>query len=971
MTETSSPTPAPPPKPFKRQTTFGSLRRKSLIVSDAHNVKLLRSATLTEHPDEQTALLGSAQPKPTPSSLFQNTTAFVKSTEFRKVLKCSGAYFLASLLVYTPLRTWFGTGENKHMAATVAVYFHPARTLGSMIESCLFVLLALTYSGLMTVGSMLVSRLCIRLDQRVVGYAIDLFVFCAMGLGTIAWMKQRVNKPTFNTACSVASIFLITTLVKEGSIQVGAVDFRRMQASFALVWTGIFISAAVCVAVWRESAVSNVKKQLNKSMDLNAEMLELLTDKFVNMESIHTSKYFDLKNQSSKCFKSLEKEMADATYELGLQGKQAELAILSELAKGSYQMLLHVNGLGSAAITQYSLIQSDLEPPEDDDFFNPSSYGTLENSSAIVTDTPCRNLFTAFLKSLGPPMRQYTTALNGVLSYLPFRDTDHSVNLDPKYIPTISTATDVYSKQREKAIETIYNDLGTDDLSADAQADQEGSAASCGNFSYLLEELGNELIAFMKTVDRYERELALPSPRTYSWINVWSWRRLFSTKKSSPPPTKFEPFAPQPPREATWGLRVWRSLTAFRRPAVQFGFKVGLGAALFAVPAYTARWREPFTQWRGEWGLVTFCVIMNKSVGGTLSSVPIRILGTFLGAVGGWAIWTLVGENAVVLPLIGWAVATGCFWIILQWPAKNMFGRFILLTLNLTLLYTYSLSVADQDDADEDDDETQLIVMDIAFHRFVSVCVGVLWALLVSTLVLPNSARARLKRGLSALWVRMGLVWRADFLQTVPRKSEAGGGGGNVLSGPQSETEMARAMLDLQELLASAPNELRLKGAFPTAQYTALLAATQRVLDAFQDLRVLIAKDPKPSSQELRLLELTRPERRELCNRVFLGFYLLGSALRLGVPVPGKMPAVDGAVERMLVKLNAHRQEVLAERASKGSDGKGDDDYGYEEDFVLFYSYVLVSIAIAEQVADMALIVMDLFGVIEDDTFDV
>lgn len=929
--------------------TFGSLRRKSMILSDARDVRFQRTAPVLS---ETSPLLSPKPDPPRRTAWLDNASAFAASTQVRKVLKCSTAYFLASLLLYTPLRTYFGVSENKHMAATVAVYFHPSRTLGSMIESCLFVLLALTYSGLMTVASMLTSMACIRLDQRLLGFAIELFVFCAAGLGIIAWMKQRVNKPTFNTACSVASIFLVTTLVKEGSIQVGELNFARTQGTFELVWAGVLISALVCVSLWRESAVLNVKKQLNKSMDLNAEMLALLTDKFVKLENIHTSQYLALKDESNKCFKALEKEMADARYELCVCGRETELAILDQLSKSSYTMLLHVNGLGSAAVTQYSLLQ-DVEQ-HDDDYFNPSAYGST--ADAPKTNALCLNLFNTFLKTLGPPIKQYCSTLNSVLSLLPFEDTNHTVSLKPSYIPTISEATTVYSHEREKALEQVYRSLLDATADVDARADQEGSAACCGNFSYLLEELGNELIAFMRIVDRYAQECAHPSPRSFGWLRFWA------KPPTNAPKSKFVPFTQVRPETPTLGLRVWRSLTAFRKPAVQFGFKVGLGAALFAVPAYNSTWRPVFTQWRGEWGLVTFVIIMNKSVGGTMSSVGIRILGTFLGAVGGWAIWTLVGENPVALPLIGWAVACGCFWIILYWPAKkNMFGRFILLTFNLTLLYTFSLSIADQDDDSEDDDETQLIVKDIAFHRFISVCVGVLWALLITTLVLPNSARTRLKRGLSVLWVRMGLVWRADVISAIPRKGDAAD---SVLSGPQNEKEMALAMLELREFLASAPNELRLKGPFPTQQYAALLASTQRVLDAFQDISVLVAKDPKPSSQELQLMEATAPERRELCNRIFLGFYLLGSAMRLGVPVPGKMPGVDGAVDRMLVKLNEHRTRVLAHH-----DGK--EAYGYEEDFVLFYSYILVTIAIAEQVADMALVVMTLFGVIEDDAFDV
>lgn len=920
-----------------RKATFVSLRRNSVYVSDTGDdrARLLPNGTSSGSAvsNEYTPLLPANRRNPV--SKITRFSTFIRSKEFRNVMKCSIAYLLASLIVYTPLRKIYGISENKHMAATVAVYFHPARTAGSMIESIFFVFLSLAYSGSMAVTSMFVSRAFSHWDLKLVGYAIELFVFCAFGLGSIAFVKQRVNKPTFNTACSVAAIFLVTTLVKEGSVQAGIIQFDRVLLSFNLVSTGVAISALVCLLLYPSSAVTQVKNALNKSMGLNSELLGLLTDKFIDMKSVHSTQYSTLKNDANACFKNLHKAISDARYELHLQGKEEELRILKELINSSYRLLLHLNGLGSSSFTQRSLIRHD------------------KNSNPPLTSS--LDLFKQFSDNIGPLMKNYTNTLITTLDDMPFKK-----GPKPHYLATTIRATESYADAREKAIADLYKQtaVSREDLDFQAAASEEGAAASCGNFSYLLEEFGNELINFLRILDNY-KEVSIRSPRSFEWLKFWKQTQPIikaettATLRELSKNLQVERISGKP----TFSLRLWRSLHYFRRPDVQFGIKVGLGAAIFAIPAFTNKLRPLFGRWRGEWGLITFVIIMSKSVGGTSSSVKIRILGTFLGAFMGFLIWTAFPEHEIILPLIGFLVSIPCFYIILNWKQKNMFGRFILLTLNLTLLYTYSLSISDQDDGNEDDDETQLIVKDIAFHRFVSVCVGVIWALLITTLVLPNSARSKLKRGLSILWLQMGIVWKNDVLESIPRRENPDA----ITPGIKGETLMQLVMLELQEFLVNAPNELRLKGPFPIQEYKTLLASTQHILDAFQDISALVSKVIKPSSKEVEIIEYTRAERLELCNRIFLYFYLLSSAMRLGFPLPEKMPSTEHAIDRILVKLNECRLKNISK----------EEDYGDDEDFVLFYSYILVTINITEQLAGMALQIQKLFGVIEDDIFQV
>lgn len=859
------------------------------------------------------------------------------------------------------------------MAATVAVYFHPGRTAGSMYESVFFVALSLLYSFIMVTASMVVSKEFVEDSKRNIGYAIDIVVFIGFGLGVVAFVKQRIGKPTFNTACSVASIFMVTSLTKEGNVQAGIISFEKVMQSFALVCSGVAISLVVSLTLWPKSALEATKKELNESMNLSAKMLKYLTLKFMDYQNMQSSEFNNLKASFNASYQRLGKSLDEAAYELLLFGKEAEYQALEKLTKSSKKLSLLFNGLGSSVLTQSSLLEEDgtpiLETPEQEF----SSYSSLVDDTAVsqffgdTSRNPAASIFNQFIKSIRPTMMEYSTLLQELMQALPFSTTaPYNVALETLHTEVLSTVLKKYSSSREQALYNLYKEKSfLNDTDFDSIATKEAEAASCGNFSYILEEIGNGLTEFIKDLAEYQS--ATKAPRSFNWLRGSKTRRrrvggsssifvdVTRTQLNTEVENKYDAHAQENPGLS---LKVWRSLRAFRRPDIQFGIKVGMGAALFALPAFHQKLRPTYQSWRGEWGLITFVIIMNKSVGGTANTVPVRILGTFLGAFIAFSWWTFFPENAVMLCGLGALLSLVCFYIILTWTNKGMFGRFILLTYNLTVLYSYSVSIND-----DEEHGGQLIVRDIAFHRFVSVCAGVVWALIISTFVLPNSARKKLKRGLSILWLQIGLVWKADALKTTPRKGTTE----SRFTGIQGENAMQLTMIELNAQLQHAPNELRLKGPFPATEYSQLLRHTQRILDVFQDISVLIAKDPKPSSRELEIIEYTTLERTELCNRIFLNFYLISSAMRLGFPLPNKMPSTEHAIDRMLAKLNEYRAGAIG----SGTVAAGFVDPGYVEDFILFYSYVLATIAITEQLAELAVYIQELFGVIEEEMFEV
>uniref|UniRef100_A0A060TDH9 ARAD1D06908p n=1 Tax=Blastobotrys adeninivorans TaxID=409370 RepID=A0A060TDH9_BLAAD len=999
-----------------RRSPYKLLRRTSTLVADTQNRKWKpRRESRSQNDGNETNdssrvatvglnIVGSASGTPrwarsNPgylSAFTQRIKTLYEDPDFRNVLKCALAYLICSMAVYSSLTKLYGKSDNKHMVCTTSVYFHPARTAGSMMESVLFTTISLTYSFIMAFLSMLVSAIFYEHNLPYLGYTIDIIVFCAIGFGIIAFVKDRVNKPNFGTACSLSYIFLVIILTREGNVQAGLLSVSKLFQSFILVVSGAFVSAMVCFIIWPQKAVSQLKAALNEAMDIDSDLLKFISETFLNGDNISTSYFDELNTAMNANFKKLDKQLSDAKYELYLSGKSNEFGILKRMVNSSHRLSLLLGGLSTSAQIQWHLLCED----DDDDDNNSdsrsvaSSIASMESVTASARNSPqpldnaSSELFSLFVRHLGPPMRSYSYTVRAILEGIPFEAApDYPPSLGWHHKRLLADATTQYSHARERALTELYSQDVFRSTSRDfeAAANEEGVAASCGNFSYVLEAFGTELSVFVAALEEYQLLKELGSSRSYSWLKFWKSKKSGSAENEASSVAGLKhlltgnqqrPSAVGPP---TFSLKIWRSLSMLRRTDVQFGIKMGLGAALFAIPAFSYQLRPVFSTWRGEWGLITYAIIMSSSLGGTMKTVPFRILGTFLGAVIAWASWTLFPDQEYILAIIGFVLALICFRIILTWKDNNPFGRFILLTFNLTALYSYSLSVNDDNENDDDEGGLNPIVREIAFHRFVSVCMGIVWALFITVSILPNSARRKLKDVLCIQWIRMGLIWKADPLRVEGEKPSLTAASATPariqgISGIRGGDELQRGMLQMQALLTQAPNELRLKGPFPVSDYKELLSSTQRILDAFQNMSILVSRYKEPSIRERELIEYTAEERKELSSRIFLFFYLCSSAVSLGFPLPDKLPSTEHAIDRMLAKLNDYRLRNGLVALNKKSSILANTQNGElppldEEDFVLFYSYILVTVTITEELAKMALAIQRLFGVIEDDVF--
>jgi gas vesicle protein len=275
------------------------------------------------------------------------------------ILKCSLAYILASLATFVPaISGLLGRNDGKHIVATISVYFHPARSAGSMAEAILLAFAAFIYAATVSFTSMGVSVFFANQHLLALGHLIVLIIFCGMGLGLVGWTKQKLGNPLVNTAASLTSLVLITVLTKEGAVQAAKFSYNKVWQVLKMLIMGTAASSAVALLIRPTSARTEFRDTFIKATDAMGEMLTIITRSFLSgsEQDLKDAQYMKASNQSNATFKTLVKNLGEARYEHYILGTEEEFKIESRLVKCLEQLTQSIGGLRSAAETQFTLL---------------------------------------------------------------------------------------------------------------------------------------------------------------------------------------------------------------------------------------------------------------------------------------------------------------------------------------------------------------------------------------------------------------------------------------------------------------------------------------------------------------------------------------------------------------------------------------------------------------------------------------
>ncbi|SNX83328.1 related to BRE4 - protein involved in endocytosis [Melanopsichium pennsylvanicum] len=292
----------------------------------------------------------------------------------RSIFKCALAYLVASLFTYSPaLSRWLSSFlpnndpdddvpfSNLHMIATVAVYFHPARTLGAMVEADVFALGAFIYAITLGFCSMAVAVFLHETNRVLISDIISVLVFLGLGMAFVGYAKIKVAKPQFNTACSLISIIVFTVVVKEGSMHLGHFSTEKTFQVTLVVLAGSLISNLVCFYVWPQSATSNLQSDIVRNLRGFSTLLRVLTKTFLledpsnfHFKSDRIKRAIDDHHDSfTSLKKNLEEAKLESLFDLRMRGMSEKYVLATDSLN---RLAQHLTGLRSSCGLQHQIM---------------------------------------------------------------------------------------------------------------------------------------------------------------------------------------------------------------------------------------------------------------------------------------------------------------------------------------------------------------------------------------------------------------------------------------------------------------------------------------------------------------------------------------------------------------------------------------------------------------------------------------
>ncbi|HEX4284549.1 MAG TPA: FUSC family protein [Terracidiphilus sp.] len=271
----------------------------------------------------------------------------------------------------------------------------------------------------------------------------------------------------------------------------------------------------------------------------------------------------------------------------------------------------------------------------------------------------------------------------------------------------------------------------------------------------------------------------------------------------------------------------------------------------------------------GYWGAISAIIVLQSNVGSTVTASRDRLLGTLIGALFGFS-FSLFGSLPwnYVLALVAAMAICGLLGLRSSSRLAGVTITIVMLVQNATSHWT------------------------IALDRVGQVILGIIVALLVSTFVLPDRARLRLRDGLAEEFLVLGTFFEA-ILQ---------GFGGSPPDGLAAKREEALTRLrDNNALLDAARNEP--SGGAGWREGPSMLAQFGRsIFDALVALEFAVR-----DSHEDKYVEQLEPALGRLVMDIHTGFHYVAGCIhhwRFHVPPPGIN------IEEDIAQLEARMAEV-------------------------------------------------------------
>ncbi|KAJ3151158.1 hypothetical protein HDU86_006148 [Geranomyces michiganensis] len=412
-----------------------------------------------------------------------------------------------------------------------------------------------------------------------------------------------------------------------------------------------------------------------------------------------------------------------------------------------------------------------------------------------------------------------------------------------------------------------------------------------------------------------------------------------------------------------WSL--WKSFNHLQSRQVKFGAKMAIATLILVWPAYI--WQSWWQQSRCTWALVTMLIVISPTVGTSNIMGFYRVLGTVAGALWGYITWIIAPSNRLSIIILSMAFAYPCLYIFIKTPHARV-GTAAMVTYTVVLLSTYTIFQSA---------EIHDSIVIVALKRTVTISVGVIVAVLITSYVFPFVARTELRKDLSKSLYLVSVLY--SHLAAIVADSNVEREVSHYILAKHNRSRLQIRTLERAlnksvtkhlELLELTRNEPRLKGPFPYAVFSEMVSIERDIVERLGSVRRIVDgeyQDVTPGGQ----VNLTAPKvgfgeffRREIVVPVekyridmfaslLLYLHMLSHSLHSKLPLPPFMPPARASRLRLFSKIRALpalRDPLLSDRSEE------------REGYIRFMAYSFAMESVIESIEELGALVRRVYG---------
>ncbi|RKO91809.1 Fusaric acid resistance protein-like-domain-containing protein, partial [Blyttiomyces helicus] len=363
--------------------------------------------------------------------------------------------------------------------------------------------------------------------------------------------------------------------------------------------------------------------------------------------------------------------------------------------------------------------------------------------------------------------------------------------------------------------------------------------------------------------------------------------------------------------------KLWRFLSWFKRHEARYALKLGLAVMSIFSGILCERLRflfGRFTEFKGNWAVITLYIVMSPIVGGSINAGLIRVVGTVAGAMWGCLAWVVAPANPYVISffIITWSYP---WWFVFLNTSQVRLGTTALLTINVVVVVEF-LTFNNPGAPDG--------IVTVAWKRVVAILAGVLVAIIMTSYFWPFLARVELRLGVARSIYSCGIHYSRlasilfnpdeDSLRTAPRPVAG--------AAPALEAEVAKLEKHLRKSIAShrmlvglATNEPRIKGPLNMVAIRGIVEGVETIFERLCMLGCILkgGEDPLDGRGIVGLGEGVRSGvifpvlkfRRDMFAAILMYFHILSGSLIAKTPLPQFLPAARAARWRLVTQIRS------------------------------------------------------------------